>query len=130
MRRRTRKSILLPFLILALVIAMGAVAYGAGGWVSAEGGWAYDKSGNGELKEDGWGAIPNEAGDNVYYYFSNKLALSGWQEIDGNTFYFNEDGEPPYLYQNRSAPDGSYLGADGVLVEDTSYAFIMESQLK
>ena len=62
----------------------------------------------GEWKQDttGWWYQNDDGG----------YTKSGWQTIDGKSYYFNESG---YLLANTTTPDGYYVGADGAWVNNS-----------
>ena len=62
-------------------------------------------------------AIPNgmKEKDGRKYYYRWGSPVTGWQEIDGNTYYFEEDGKAAVAWQTFDG-DTYYFGWDGVMV--------------
>lgn len=77
------------------------------GWEQIDGVW-YFFSPSGKLT-DGW---LYEQG--TWYYMTENGMLTGYQELDGNDFYFYEDGR---LAVNEETPDGRLADQDGYLYD-------------
>ena len=62
-------------------------------------------------------AIPNgmKEKDGRKYYYRWGSPVTGWQEIDGNTYYFEDDGKAAVAWQTFDG-DTYYFGWDGVMV--------------
>ena len=62
-------------------------------------------------------AIPNgmKEKDGRKYYYRWGRPVTGWQEIDGNTYYFEDDGKAAVAWQTFDG-DTYYFGWDGVMV--------------
>lgn len=75
-------------------------AFGADGYVKS--GFVFDPSLN------GW-----------FYVDVNSGMKTGWQQIDGNWYYFNTsaDGSRGIMYVNRVTPDGHQVNAEGIWVQ-------------
>lgn len=117
--------------------AFGADGYAKDGWVldRTTGIWYYVDINTG-LKT-GWHEDPN---DKQVYYLDAKTGtmLTGWQQIDGNWYYFNaavngqtwfyneelgkwiysQNGARPYgsMFRNEYTPDGYYVNINGIRV--------------
>lgn len=117
---------------------------GTNGWVGSGNTWSYYQNGK---KVTGWLGIGSDANgitDEWYLLDSNGNMLSGWQYVDGNWFYLNQqhdgyfgkmltgwqningawyylnpshDGTFGAMYANRTTPDGYYVNANGVWVQ-------------
>lgn len=84
-------------------------------------GWYHDKESDKEKiyyfnadgsMQTGWYDDPNFIPNSVTYYFSESgTALIGWQEIDGQTYYFASGGS----MVRRNFVESRYLNSDGVL---------------
>lgn len=120
------------------------VSTGTNGWVGSGNNWNYYQNGK---KVTGWlgiGADANGITEEWYLLDSNGNMLSGWQYVDGNWFYFNQqhdgyfgkmltgwqningswyylnpahDGTFGAMYVNRTTPDGYYVNTNGVWVQ-------------
>lgn len=115
--------------------AFGANGYLKSGWVYdyALSGWYYQFVENG--MQTGWCKDPQ---DNCTYYLDDATGkmITGWKEIDGKWYYFNDvPAEPTWIFNpetgawdynavnknkpygamltNRQTPDGYFVGEDG-----------------
>jgi glucan-binding YG repeat protein len=101
---------------------------------------AYDADGN--VIKNGWAATINREGDNgkvtkTWYYAKQGELLTGWQNIDGEWYYFNDNGFVPYMKTNTmveiapeepyktsgeaiAARDSWWVNADGTLRDGAS----------
>lgn len=67
-------------------------------------------------KVEGWN---KNTKDNKWYYYENDSVTNiskkstGWKEIGGSWYYFGTDGA---MYQNTTTPDGYFVDANGVWV--------------
>lgn len=77
------------------------------GWEQIDGVWYFFLP-SGKLA-DGW--IYEQ---DVWYYMTENGMLTGYQELDGNDFYFYEDGR---LAVNVKTPDGRLADQDGYLYD-------------
>ena len=60
--------------------------------------------------------------DNVGWWYQNDdggNTKSGWQNIDGKDYYFNEVG---YMLKDTTTPDGYKVGSDGAWIPDGTQA--------
>lgn len=51
--------------------------------------------------------------DKETYYYVDGVPVTGWQDIDGDTYYFEENG---VMVKNQMVEKNRYVGADGKLV--------------
>lgn len=89
MNRIKRISLGLIAILIVSIIHLGNVSAATGGWTLAKDGWKYS--------------------DGYNYY-------TGWHQIDGNWYYFNEDKT---MVQNTWV-NGYYLDSKGVWVSSTT----------
>lgn len=101
---------------------------GADGWVRSGESWNYYKSDgtmasnqwikSGDvlfwIQEDGTMAVNTwlESGDEKYWLDGSGAAVTGWQEIDGKWYYFQEDN----TMATDMTIDSYYVGKDGAWV--------------
>lgn len=76
--------------------------------------WSYlyvQKKGSAEVSPlfvtDGWVMSHGE----WYFYEKGRLAVDGWKDIDGKSYYFSPYGE---LYTSTTTPDGFWVDENGV----------------
>ena len=82
------------------------------GWVSENGSWHYYESGT--LAKNKWLNL-----DGKWYYVlpDGAMVSNTWKEIAGKTYYFGSDGA---MYVDTTTPDGSFVNADGIRVENVA----------
>lgn len=94
-----------------------------GQWNMGPGGyWTFRTDG---IFKDTWGFIKNPYAkegqpDTGWFYFDkNGIMVTGWNEIGGKWYYFNEvhDGTYGMLFTNTTTPDGKRVGADGACID-------------
>ena len=97
---------------LAIVAALGVAVLIAvilmvlpKGWVQQDNGWNYYRMG---AKATGW----NEIESDTYYFDQNGFMLTGWQEVDGNRYYFGTDGKMAIGSQRKNGRE-CYFDRDG-----------------
>ena len=78
------------------------------GWQKDEKGWWYNTPG-GPIKND-W--LKNN--DHWFFLDAEGYMVTGWKEIGGKNYYFNENGE---MLVDTITPDGCFVDANGVKVQ-------------
>ena len=117
-------------LFAAAMCSMTGVSYAASGVIIAydkgtngpgegwrqfsDGGWYYQK--NGEALKNCWKEI-----DGKFYRFGDDgRMLTGWQNIDGASYYLTENKDDAHptgsMYASEDTPDGNKVDADGKLI--------------
>ena len=115
----TRKRLFWPVLFLVLALAAG----GIGGWLWYDNnvdrsGWMEEKDGTRYYRDfharrvSGWLDLDGE----TYCFHEDGTPHTGWQEIDGTTYYFDPDGTM-YTGWMESGSEIYYFGGNGALVE-------------
>jgi len=94
-----------------------------GQWNMGPGGyWTFRTDG---IFRDTWGFIKNpyakefQPGTGWFWFDKNGVMVTGWNEIGGKWYYFNEvhDGTYGMLLTNTITPDGKRVGADGACID-------------
>ena len=87
------------------------------GWNKFGNDWFYFNESNvnngKNLMHTGWLQNTTAAGTNTYYMAANGSMMTGYQTINGLTYYF--DPISGSMLINTTAPDGRTIGADGVV---------------
>lgn len=117
----------LTMTLLLLCLLNPFVSY-AEAWVQDSTGWQYVLDNGETLKDTWWYDVSNRRD---YHFDSNGYMQTGYNNIDGEEYYFNESG---VKVRNSVLPDGRATDGNGVIFNDfndgLTYMFVAASDIQ